>query len=434
MCDTIVALPSATADGVMIFGKNSDREPDEAQNVVVLPGREYETGSTLKCTLISIPQADKTCSVMLCKPFWMWGAEMGANEHGVVIGNEAVFTRETPEVTGLTGMDLLRLALERSKSAAGARDEIIDLLERYGQGGNCGYRMKIRYMNSFIIADRREAYVLETIKRWWAWKKITDVWSISNVLSIGSDFDACSAGLMENAVRHGWYKGKNEFSLRDCYSDRLYTWGGAGKKREAHSRSVLEAKRGSLELADAIAILRDHGSEKTKHPDSFGATVCMHAADTLRRRSQTVGSMASRLSKGGDLHLVTGASNPCISPFFPVFSPGTTTPSGYVESGSEFERSGWWWKSELLHRKALGSFGSSSCHIGEKIQALQKTMLGEAVAGAGMDQAGIDHWFSEADSLVEGCLAKVDSFKSERSSPFFRRYWKRYNTLNKLKV
>ena len=33
MCDTIAATGSATADGITLFGKNSDREPNEAQNL-----------------------------------------------------------------------------------------------------------------------------------------------------------------------------------------------------------------------------------------------------------------------------------------------------------------------------------------------------------------------------------------------------------------
>lgn len=47
--------------------------------------------------------------MVISRPVWMWGAEMGANEHGLVIGNEAVWTKANPEGVKekkLLGMDL----------------------------------------------------------------------------------------------------------------------------------------------------------------------------------------------------------------------------------------------------------------------------------------------------------------------------------------
>lgn len=63
----------------------------------------------LQCTYIEVEQVSKTHAVILSRPSWLWGAEMGANEHGVCIGNEAVWTKEpVGEGEALLGMDLLR--------------------------------------------------------------------------------------------------------------------------------------------------------------------------------------------------------------------------------------------------------------------------------------------------------------------------------------
>jgi secernin len=120
VCDTFVALPDVTLGGELIFGKNSDRPAGEVQDVVAFPASTHATGDTVQCTYLQIPQARQTCAVILSKPRWMWGAEMGANEHGVVIGNEAVWTTEPYAETGLLGMDLVRLGLERAATSAEA--------------------------------------------------------------------------------------------------------------------------------------------------------------------------------------------------------------------------------------------------------------------------------------------------------------------------
>jgi secernin len=79
MCDTLVALGNSTADGSVILAKNSDREPNEAQALTYVPRTRHAPGSTVRCTYLELPQAAETNEVLLCRPFWMWGAEMGCN-------------------------------------------------------------------------------------------------------------------------------------------------------------------------------------------------------------------------------------------------------------------------------------------------------------------------------------------------------------------
>ncbi len=137
------------------------------------PAQDYPAGSSVRLTYIEIPQVEHTFATLLSKPFWMWGAEMGVNEHGVAIGNEAVFTKIPYVKDGsLTGMDLLRLGLERGSTAYEALMVITGLLSTYGQGGNCGFQHKLYYHNSFIIADPQTAWVLETAGPQWAARQV----------------------------------------------------------------------------------------------------------------------------------------------------------------------------------------------------------------------------------------------------------------------
>lgn len=68
MCDTLVAVGEATADGAVILAKNSDRQPNEAQVLIHVPRARYEAGATVKCTYIEIPQVAETYELLLSKP------------------------------------------------------------------------------------------------------------------------------------------------------------------------------------------------------------------------------------------------------------------------------------------------------------------------------------------------------------------------------
>jgi len=82
MCDTFVALSDATLGREVIFGKNSDRPKGEIQDIVVFPAQNYSSRAVVQCSYLQIPQAKQTFAVVLSKPRWMWGAEMGGKRTG----------------------------------------------------------------------------------------------------------------------------------------------------------------------------------------------------------------------------------------------------------------------------------------------------------------------------------------------------------------
>ena len=188
MCDSIVIV---SPHGVWL-AKNSDREPGEAQSVEWHPPSFAPASrhARRRCTHVSLDDEGPRRALVISRPAWMWGAEMGVNERGLAITNEAVFTRVPVAEQGLTGMDLLRLALERADTAREGVDVITSLLRRHPQGGRMGHRaVGFRYHSSFLLADGREAWLLETAGWLWAARRIEGLHTSSNVLTIGHDHD-----------------------------------------------------------------------------------------------------------------------------------------------------------------------------------------------------------------------------------------------------
>ena len=321
MCDTFVIVKTDR----VLFGKNSDRDPNEAQALSWAPACSHAPGSKLTCTWRSIPQVEHTHAVFLSRPFWMWGAEMGANEHGVVIGNEAIFTRESKQRDGLLGMDLVRLGLERGANAAESADVICELVETFGQGGRCSYEdTGFSYHNSFLIADHREAWVVEAAGKRIARKRIDE----------------------------GVYAISNDVTLPELRSirDRIRPWVARAHLRQER---VLCLAANVDSVKGAMAVLRDHGGENalprySRHTGAMSSP-CMHAGGWLVG-SQTTGGMVSELRPSGTTHCATGTSAPCLSVFRPVsvdYPRDVGSPTG--TPGDSL-----WWRFEQVHRSLLG--------------------------------------------------------------------------------
>jgi secernin len=278
MCDLLVALPVATG-GSTLFAKNSDRPPDERQVLEWLAPR-VDDGTT-RATHVELPaHPDATLGVLGSRPAWGWGLEHGVNEAGVAAGNATIYTTLDPRPApdALTGMDLVRLALERAATARDAVAVIQHLLATVGQGGSGHEGPRRPYWSSFLVADPREAFVVETSGNELAVEEVTATRAISNRTTIPS-FDAVH--------RHPGQPVEERVDPR---------W--------RASQAVLAAR--PVSVGDLQAHLASHAG------GDGGWTVCMHV-DTEDHREVTTAALVAELPLGGPptVHVTTGS--PCTS-------------------------------------------------------------------------------------------------------------------------
>lgn len=382
MCDTIGFIIPERA----LFAKNSDRSPNEPQVNEFYPAAGHAKGMILEATYINIDQAEHTNALLLSRPTWMWGGEMGVNEHGVCIGNEAVFTKGKYAKSGLTGMDLLRLGLERGETAAEARDVIIRLLEEHGQGGNCGFDSKFYYDNAFLIMDRKDLFLLETADRQWVYKRV-ERGSISNRLTIGTEGDA--------------YSGSETVDFRKKHLEPLYTHFSGSAHRLAQTGACLAGAENAKNMIDALRVHRQDVTDPLVQ-GSVGST-CMHAGGLVG--DHTTASMVVELDADIKVWL-TGSSTPCISLFKPwLFG---SPPAAPVFAKGDPMAEAYWYQHEAFHRKAIGHILPSEFY--EERDALE------------------NDWIIAAKDLDEEAFWSLSKRAAEEESAFYSRWISRLTT------
>ena len=342
MCDTLVVKKTVR----LLFGKNSDRSPNEPNLTLFYP-HQMEYPPRLQVTYIAINEVASRYATLLVQPSWLWGAEMGINEKGVVIGNEAVFTHDQQKEEKLIGMDFVRLALERAATAYEASQIILELLAKHGQGGNCGFDKPFYYDNSYLISDKTTAYILETSGKNHQLREVAHNGNISNRLSINDD----------------------QFAKKN--SEPIFTFfSGSLNRQNCVSKGLEETN--DLSVSGIMDILRSHRHQDERHLFSKGSvkSVCMHKS---LLGDHTTGSMIVESRKDGiDTIWMTGCSTPCLSIYKPCFFGIITAPVFETRE----ESLAYWLQREYLVRAVYAGLIDVTDYR-TKRDALQKQFLDE---------------------------------------------------------
>jgi secernin len=343
-CDTMVAFTSPPDGRRAIFAKNSDRPGLESQPLTQVPAGVHDLGSSVRCQYMTIPQAPRTLAVLGSRPWWLWGFEHGVNEAGVAIGNEAIYTHDPVPETGLLGMDLVRLGLERGATAEEAKNIITSLVERYDQGGVAVKGVDRRYHNSFIVADPREAWVIETSGRHWAARRTTHGAVISNLVTIEDDWDECSDGIEQYAREMGYWNAppRTRFDFRAAFEDhesRVWT------EQRYRVGCRLLAETDEPDLPRMMRYLRDHlsGGAVNGRAESGERTVCLHPNAVRQTTGSTAASMVVELGAGDPPPVAwISMATPCTGVFLPV-PVGQRLPRELEIGGERPDPDSAWW-------------------------------------------------------------------------------------------
>jgi secernin len=338
----------------------------------------------------------------------------------VAIGNEKVWTLDDPRAVppALLGMDLVRLGLERGRSADEALDAVTSLLAAHGQGGSGEEHHDEPYWSSFLLVDGDGGWVLETSGRSWVARPAADGAAISNRLTLGTDWTRSSADVAPGA---DW----------DARRDPAAPTGIADHRLGATRACV--ARGPAVGPAEAVAVLRDHGTGPWGAPgapldppppppgdvgdDWSGVTVCMH----VRGYQGTTASMVADLPAGGPtsgepLRVWASLGPACTGVFLPIAVCAATPGGGPVGVVPEVLGDAGAWRVFAALGRAVEAPGEAGASALARIRAglapveagawAEGDDLSSSGAGPGEWRAAADRWSSEVRAAL-GRLSPV---------------------------
>ena len=348
-CDTMVALPSATKENQTIFAKNSDRPAIECQPLVQRARETHPADASTKCQFVELPEVTTTYRHIGSRPYWCWGYEHGFNEHQVVIGNEGLASKYEFDSPKLIGMELIRLGLERAETAAEAVTVMTELITKYGQGKFSNDQGVRTYDNGYIIADPKEAYILQTAGHEWAVKQVKGAVGISNVYSLEEDWDRLSPSGINEAMAQGWWTDASaRFNFSEAYSREADRSVGSGAMRRKRSCALLSKYTGNIDIQTMMALLSDHSDgsqpdEPFQTEISSGTSICVHH-DDKGEGGNTAASLVAHLCDDGSRLPIYWCSfySPCLAVFLPIFIEGELPQVLAIGDETPSDDSPWW--------------------------------------------------------------------------------------------
>ncbi len=268
-------------------------------------------------------------------------------------------------------MDLLRLALERAKTAQEAIDVITGLLKQYGEKANANMLMERTYENSFILVDTKECWVLETAGREWAAKQIKTKQGVSNCYSIRTEMDRVSENAEKIAREKRWLNPEEPFDFAKAYTGRLVSQP-FGLQRYRRLNKLLE-KQNVHDFGSLSSILRDHFDDEIIEP-RFGETVgtfmsvCMHMRDW--GESEKSASLLAYYDEKIGIIGRYAPVQPCLSAYIPVYMTGKL-PEKMERAEKRFDEESLWWQVKRLSLLVTVDERIYMDEVRAKLQALE---------------------------------------------------------------